>query len=199
MPASLVREKKPATLADLDALPPGVKGELIDGVLYTQARPRPVHQDALGAIHTDLDGPFRRGRGGPGGWWILVEPGIATDGAPEFSPDIAGWRRARLPRLPETRFDIVPDWICEILSPSNRRYDMVTKRRFYARIGVGFLWYLDLEGPNLAVSRLADGHWLELGVYGPGDKIRAEPFDSIELDIVSWCEPVASDAGEPVR
>src|SRR5688572_21947881 len=114
MSVPTVTERQPATLADLEALPEGIKGELIDGVLYTQARPRASHQDALGALFGDIDGPFRRGRGGPGGWQILVEPGLTAEGAPEYSPDIAGWRRERLPQLPEGRIAVVPDSICEI-------------------------------------------------------------------------------------
>jgi Uma2 family endonuclease len=189
MPFSAVTERRPATPADLEALPEGIKGELIDGVLYAQARPRAAHQDALGALHTDLDGPFRRGRGGPGGWRILVEPGLHAEGAPEYSPEIAGWRRERLPELPEGRIAVVPDWICEILSPSNRRYDLVTKRRFYARIGVSYRWYVDLEAGTLAVSRLVDSQWLELGVWGAGEKVRADPFAAVELDVAAWVQP----------
>ena len=186
MAISGVTERRSATLADLESLPEGVKGELIDGVLYTQVRPHASHQDALGAIHSDLDGPFRRGRGGPGGWQILIEPGLTAEGAPEYSPDIAGWRRERLPELPEGRIAVVPDWICEILSPSNKRYDLLTKRRFYARIGVQYLWYLDVEAGTLTVSRLAGEHWLELGVWGTSEKVRAEPFETVELSLDPW-------------
>ena len=79
-------------MADLDALPPHIKGEIIDGVLYARPRPRGVHQDLVGLVHADLVAPFRRQRGGPGGWGILPEPGIEFPGAPEGSPDLAGWR-----------------------------------------------------------------------------------------------------------
>src|SRR5919197_5925553 len=106
-----VTEQYPATLADLEALPEGVKGELIDGVLYTQARPRPAHQNSLGPIFSDLDGPFRRGRGGPGGWDIIIEPGLTAAGAPEYSPDLAGWRVERLGDFPTQRIAVIPDWI----------------------------------------------------------------------------------------
>lgn len=84
------------TLADLEALPSGVKGEIIDGVLYTMTRPRGRHQHTGLLIGAALLGPFHRGAGGPGGWWILPEPGIELPNAPEISPDIAGWRRERL-------------------------------------------------------------------------------------------------------
>ncbi|MDX2023947.1 MAG: Uma2 family endonuclease [Deltaproteobacteria bacterium] len=129
----------PATFLDLERVPEGYKGEIIAGVLYTQPRPRPAHQDALGTLFGDIDGPFRRGKGGPGGWWILVEPGIAHPEAAESSPDMAGWRRERTAQLPPGPVEVVPDWICESLSPSNRRYDLLVKKRFYAKIGVQHL------------------------------------------------------------
>jgi Uma2 family endonuclease len=124
MAAETVSARRSATLADLEALPPHVKGEVIDGVLYTQPRPRPPHANVEGALAEELRGPFQRGRGGPGGWWILIGPGIEVPGSPEFSPDLAGWRRERMGALPSERIDVVPDWVCEIMSPTTRSYDL---------------------------------------------------------------------------
>jgi Uma2 family endonuclease len=178
---------RPATRADLEALPPHLKGEIIDGELYVQPRPRAVHANVEGAIIDDLRGPYHRGRGGPGGWWILPEPGIELPGSPEFSPDVAGWRRERLPRLPDTEaIQVVPDWLCEVLSPTTRGYDLVTKRRFYARIGVGWLWYVDVEARSISVSRLESGVWLEVAVHGEGECVRLEPFAEVEIDLAAW-------------
>lgn len=174
-------------MADIEALPVGLKGEIIEGTLYTQARPSPRHQEIATALANELYGPYRRGRGGPGGWWILAEPGIQLAGSPEFSPDLAGWRRSRLDRLPaEGSMTVVPDWICEIHSASTRGYDLVTKRGYYARIGVNHLWYVDPDVRSLAVSRLAEGHWLELGVFGGDARVRAEPFEDVEIDLGAW-------------
>jgi Uma2 family endonuclease len=190
---------RPATRADLEALPPNVKGEILDGVLYTQARPRPRHQGALLRMGAGLDGSFGQGRGGPGGWWILPEPGIELPGAPEVSPDLAGWRRERLPELPDAAITVVPDWVCEILSPTTRAYDLRIKRPFYARAGVRWLWYVDLEARTLTVSRLEDGRWSELGVWGEDDRVRAEPFDAIEIALEDWwgAPPASAAAPEP--
>lgn len=89
------------------------QGEIIDGVLYTMTRPRGPHQSTAPIIGTDLLGPFQRGRGGPGGWWILPELGIELASTPEIAPDLAGWRRERLPILPEdSSITVVPDWVC---------------------------------------------------------------------------------------
>jgi Uma2 family endonuclease len=86
----------------------------------------------------------------------------------------------------------VPQWICEVLSPSNRAYDLRIKRRFYAEIGVEHLWYIEPELRTLTVSRLHEGRWLELAVYGDGDRVRAEPFDAIEIDLGLWWAEASS-------
>ncbi len=182
--------RRSATLADLEALPEHVKGEVIDGVLYTQPRPRFSHSNIELLLGSDLTNGFQRGRGGPGGWWILVEPGIEVPGSPEFSPDLAGWRKERMPAPPtDQSIDVVPDWACEILSPSTRNLDQRIKRPFYGRIGVGLLWFIDVEARTLTVSKLVDGKWMELGVHGDQDRVRAEPFDAIEIGLGEWWPP----------
>jgi Uma2 family endonuclease len=188
MSSSLNRKLgRPATYADLQALPEGVKGEIIDGELYVQPRPRAPHADVESAIVADIKNPYDRGRGGPGGWWILAEPGIELPRSPEISPDVAGWRRERLPQLPRnTSITVVPDWICEVLSPTTRAYDMVKKRRFYAEVGVHWLWYVDVEACTVTVSRLVEGSWLEVGVHGGDERVRLEPFPEVALDLALW-------------
>lgn len=171
----------PATFADIEALPEGVVGEIIDGTLYTHARPRAGHMDLVGALIDGLRGPFQRGQNGPGGWWVLAEPGIEVEGAPEFNPDLAGWRRERMPVLPDGRCKVVPDWACEILSPSTRAYDTRIKRPFYARIGIQHLWFIDPEARMITLSELQNGFWVDMGSYGDDEVIRAPPFDAIEL------------------
>jgi Uma2 family endonuclease len=178
---------RPATRADLEALPAGEKGEIIDGELYVQPRARAPHALALTAISTGLHGAYNQGREGPGGWWILSEPGIEVGGSPEVSPDVAGWRRERLATLPrDAGIDVVPDWICEILSPSTRGYDFMKKRPFYARVGVGWLWYVDLEARTVTVSHLVDGAWSEVAVHGEDERVRLPPFQDVELQLASW-------------
>lgn len=180
------------TLADLDALPPGVKGEILDGVLYTSPRPRFPHGLAQAEIFGDLFTPFRRGVGGPGGWWILIEPGIELPKAPEIAPDLAGWRTENIPETPEKGAPIrkAPDWVCEILSPSTRRYDLTVKRPFYAKIGVKWLWYVDPDARTLQASAIHEGRWLEIGVYADDEKINLAPFDAVEIDLSRWWVPV---------
>jgi Uma2 family endonuclease len=179
--------RKVPTLADLDALPADVKGEIIEGVLYTMTRPRGQHQRTGLAIGGDLRGPFDRGRGGPGGWWIIPEPGIELPNTPEIAPDIAGWRRERLPVVPDdAAISVVPDWVCEILSPTTRRHDLLVKKPYYAKVGVAHHWLIDLPARALTAYRLESGRWLELGTYGDEHEARVEPFADVALDIASW-------------
>ena len=181
------------TRADLERLPENVVGQIIEGVLYTHPRPRGGHSNIEIILGSDLNGPFQRGRGGPGGWWILPEPGIELPGSPEFAPDLAGWRKVRLPAIPERApFTLAPDWACEILSPSTRGFDQRIKRPFYARIGIKHLWFVDLEGRTLTISELRDGGWFELGVYGESDLVRAAPFQEVELALAEWWPPQTS-------
>lgn len=178
---------RPATRADLEALPPELKGEIIDGELYVQPRPRARHARVEGVILVSTQGPYDLGQGGPGGWWILPEPGIELPGSPEFSPDVAGWRRERLLELPETEpIRVVPDWVCEVLSPGTRGYDFIKKRPFYARNGVGWLWYVDVEARSISVSQLRDGEWVEVAVHGDDERVRLQPFPDVELDLALW-------------
>lgn len=179
--------RKIPTLADLDALPVSIKGEIIEGVLYTMTRPRAGHQRAILDIGSSFVDPFERGRGGPGGWWILPEPGIELPNTPEISPDIAGWRRERLPTLPDDEpIRLVPDWVCEILSPSTRRHDLLVKRPYYAKIGVGHHWLVDRDARTVTAYRLESGRWSELGVFGDDRDARIEPFAEVAIDVASW-------------
>lgn len=176
-----------ATLKDLENLPEHIKGEVIEGSLYTQPRPRAVHQNTGVSLSGDLFRVFQRGQGGPGGWWILPEPGIELPEAAEVSPDVAGWRKERMPQLPrDGAITVVPDWVCEILSPSKRRHNILIKRPFYARVGVAWLWMADTDGRTVSVSRLHEGQWLDVMTLGDETAARIPPFEAVELDVTQW-------------
>jgi Uma2 family endonuclease len=100
---------------------------------------------------------------------------------------VAGWRRERLPTLPEDApIRTVPDWVCEILSPTTRRHDLLVKKPYYARIGVPHHWLIDLPARALTAYRLEGGRWVELGVFGDEHAAQIEPFDAISIDIATW-------------
>ena len=179
----------PPTLADIDALPPHMKGEIIDGVFYAMTRPLASYQNILGEVTALLRPPFQRGNGGPGGWWILPEPGIEFVDSPEVSPDVAGWKRERMPTVPMKKsIAVVPDWVCEVLSSSTRRYDLRTKKPFYARVGVAWMWVVDPDAMMLSAHRLHDGGWLEVGVWSDEVAARIPPFDGIAIHMAEWWE-----------
>jgi Uma2 family endonuclease len=176
----------PPTRADLDALPSTMKGEIIDGVLYAMTRPRARHQAIARRIGSTIGGAFESAEGGPGGWWILPEPGIELPDSPEVSPDLAGWRRERLPRLPEGALTATPDWVCEILSPTTRRHDWLVKKPFYARIGVPWLWLVDADALTVVVCECVDGAYRDVAIVGGGEGVRLPPFDGVTVDVGAW-------------
>jgi Uma2 family endonuclease len=175
--------KRRATYEDIVALPAHVVGEIIDGVLYTQSRPAAAHARASSILGSELTGPFDRGRGGPGGWVILDEPELHLHGE-VVVPDIAGWRRTRMPEMPDaTAFELAPDWVCEVLSPGNAAHDRVRKLPLYAREGVSHAWLLDPASRTLEIYRLDGGRWVLLGTWDGDARVRAEPFEAIELEL----------------
>jgi Uma2 family endonuclease len=185
--------KPPPTLADLDALPPGIVGEIIEGVLYTMTKPRARHQHTSLGIGADLRSPFGLGRGGPGGWWILAEPGIELPNTPEISPDVAGWRKERMPELPaDEPIRVVPDFTCEILSKATRRHDQLVKLPYYAKVGVAYHWMVDIEARVLTAHRLESSDWRIIGTYSNETEARIPPFDAVTLNVASWWPPGVS-------
>ncbi len=175
-----------STYADLEALPENVVGELISGVLHTSPRPGMAHAKATSGTFGDLFNPYQRGRGGPGGWWLLVEPELHL-GADVVVPDLAGWRRERMPQIPNSpAIELPPDWICEALSPSTARLDRREKMPLYARAGVRHLWLLDATIRTLEVFRLHEGKWLHVITHADQERARIEPFADVELELSQW-------------
>ena len=165
-----------ATYEDLFDLPEYQIGEILNGELHTQPRPAPRHALPASVIGDELVSPFHRGRGGPGGWWILFEPELHL-GADILVPDLAGWRRERLPSLPtEAWFDLAPDWVCEILSPGTERIDRVVKLSMYAPRGVRWLWLVNPDLRMLEVFELREDRWLLVSAWQRDDTVHAPPF-----------------------
>ncbi len=175
----------PALYEQLEALPEGLTGEILDGQLHTQPRPTGIHALAAAGVSGELYGPFQRGRGGPGGWWILPEPELHFLRDTEVDvPDLAGWRRERMPRVPEGhRFEIVPDWVCEILSPSTESKDRDIKMPIYARYGVPYAWLVDPKRHSIEAYRLADGAWQGIGTFSGNQAQRIVPFEALAIDL----------------
>lgn len=188
---------RPTLYEQLEALPEGLTGEILNGQLYTQPRPAGPHALAASALGIDLGGPFHMGRGGPGGWWIIFEPELHFIVDAEVDvPDLAGWRRERMPRPPSGhRITVVPDWVCEILSPSTESKDRQIKMPIYARFGVACAWLVDPLKRTLEAYALRDGDWVEIGRFGGTDKVAVPPFDAVTIDLTDlWVPDEASGA-----
>ncbi len=183
-----------ATYADLEAVPEHLVAEIIDGVLETHPRPRPRHAMAASDLSTLLGTPFRYGRGGPGGWIFMVEPELHL-GSQVVVPDLAAWRRERVPTDFEAAFiEVAPDWVCEILSPSTTRLDRGRKRRIYGEAGIGHLWLLDPGAGVLEGFALTDGRWLLLATIQRGETVALPPFDAVPFpfdDLFPFDDPAA--------
>lgn len=180
--------RRQAIYDDLLKVPDILVAEILDGELFTSPRPASPHARASSVLRSELD-PFDRrigGPGGPGGWWILFEPELHL-GADILVPDLAGWRRERMPVLQNVAyFDLAPDWVCEVVSPSTARVDRVRKVPAYAREGVRHLWLVDPLQQTLEVFRLEGRHWVLVSTHGGAEAVRAEPFEALELDMGRW-------------
>jgi Uma2 family endonuclease len=175
--------RRPATYDDLLALPENVVGEIISGEVSVSPRPGGPHGFAAHKLGASLDGPFDDGDGGPGGWIFIPERELHLE-ADVVVPDLAGWRRSRLPGPPaDAFFTIAPDWVCEVLSPGTTRVDRVKKAPIYAYNHVAHLWFLDPLARTLEVMRNEAGYWKVILSASGDDEVRAEPFDAITLKL----------------
>ena len=187
---------RPATYEDLLKVPDGAVAEIVDGELHASPRPAPRHAVAGAVLGGLLVPRFFLGDDGPGGWWVLYEPELhLRDDV--VVPDWAAWRRDRMPALPETPyFSLVPDWVCEVLSPSTASLDRVKKLAVYARERVPFVWLLDPAARTLEVLQLRDGRWVILRTHAGNSVVRAEPFAALELKLeLLWASTGAGSAG----
>jgi Uma2 family endonuclease len=193
------RGKRPATYEDIEALPPGWVGEIIDDELWASPRPASWHGWVASVLGGMLGNAFSYGRGGPGGWWILDEPELHL-GRQVLVPDLAGWRQERAPGLLEREvpfFELAPDWVCEVLSPSTATLDRGRKLSLYHQEGVSHVWLVDPRAHTLEVYRRAARSWQLAARHGGGEVVRAEPFDAESLDLGRLWAPRSTPAPGP--
>jgi Uma2 family endonuclease len=173
--------RRRATYEDLCNVPDHLVGEILSGDLVTSPRPAPPHAQAASSLSGELYGPFHRGRGGPGGWIILNEPELHLHGD-VLVPDIGGWRRERMPALPTgSAFELAPDWVCEVLSPSTASTDRAVKVPIYAREKVGHVWLVDPLLQTLEVLRLDGPGYRIVNVWRGDAVVQCEPFEPLAI------------------
>ena len=177
--------QRPATYADLEAVPLDQVAEILFGALVTHPRPAPSHGSAAGALTMEIGPPFQKGRGGPGGWVFIPEQELHL-GPHVVVPDISGWRVERLPHMPDTAFiETPPDWICELLSPSTENSDRGPKRRIYATYKVAHMWLIDPVARRLEAYELRDANWLLVETFDGEDSVAAPPFASVPFPLAA--------------
>jgi Uma2 family endonuclease len=152
--------------------------ELVSGALHLHPRPASRHARASFRLAMKIGDPYDDGVGGPGGWYFAIEPELHL-GEDVVVPDLAGWRRERMGTFPDVpAIELAPDWVCEILSPGTRRFDLTEKRALYATRGVAFLWLLDPAAGLLEAFALRDGAWVLAGTAQGDEEVRLVPFDA---------------------
>lgn len=181
---------KLATYEDTLAYPEGARTEILAGEILVQPGPSAEHQYTQSGLSETIGGLFGKNRT-PGGWWILPDVDVRFTPHDVVRPDHSGWRRERLASpFGKRPIDAVPDWICEILSPSNTRHDRGYKSDLYATHGVGHLWLVDVVGRTLEVYQLQSARWLRLGVFDETSAARVPPFEALELDLGALFPPL---------
>ena len=172
-----------ATYQDLLDTPPHQVAEIIDGTLHTHPRPAVPHTRASSVLGRKIGTPYDDDTTGPGGWWILDEPELHL-GDDVLVPDLAGWRRERMPELPDAAYvTVAPDWACEVLSASTRRVDLQEKRPVYARESVAHLWLIDPIDRTLEAFELRQGEWVLIACAKDDEAVSVRPFDSITFSL----------------
>ncbi|MEN9797015.1 MAG: hypothetical protein RL653_711 [Pseudomonadota bacterium] len=173
------------TSAEVLALPEERRLEVIAGRVEEKAAPSNHHGLSLAQLGGRVTESFgRHGGGRPGGWWILSDVDLELGPEDLVRPDLAGWRREKLPKVPPGRpMRVVPDWVCEIVSPSNARRDRVEKVRLYHRAGVGHYWLLEPEAATLTVLQHEPAGYRVVQVAAGTERVRAAPFEQLEFSL----------------
>jgi Uma2 family endonuclease len=181
--------RRRASYQDVLDAPENQIAEILSGVLHANPRPAIPHARAASRLGAELGGPFDRGVRGPGGWILLDEPELHLH-EDVIVPDLAGWRRERMPRLPAAAaIELPPDWVCEVISPRTQAIDRGEKMDAYAREAVRHLWFVDPLVRTLEVYRLDAQRWVRVGTWRDETMVRVEPFEAFELELGTlWIE-----------
>ncbi len=177
--------KKRATYADVLAAPPHMTAEVLDGELHLMPRPARKHLRSVSGLGAMLYMSFDAGVNGPGGWTILDEPELHLGPEPDILvPDLGGWRSGRLVEKDDEDppfITVIPDWVCEILSPGTARVDRLKKMRIYARERIQYVWLSDPRERIVEVYRFGDAAYTLVGAFGGDDALTAEPVEAVTI------------------
>jgi Uma2 family endonuclease len=191
--------KRRATYQDVLNAPENMTAEVLDGELHLMPRPKRRHLRTASGLGSFLFGAFDAGVNGPGGWTIIDEPELHLGPEPDILvPDLGGWREGRLADDGENDdafITVVPDWVCEILSPGTLRVDRMKKMPIYARERVPHVWLVDPREKTVEVFRIADHAYTLLGTLGGDEPLVAEPFDALGIPAAFlWASKISRPA-----
>ena len=197
MSHALTRSASMATWEDLKAYEEGAHVEIIEGEIVVAPRPELIHGRAQSALCAFIAGPYDLNSDEESGWWIGVEPEVQLTTHNVVIPDLFGWRRRRMPTMPKGRpIRLAPDWVCEILSPSNASHDRITKADLYLRAGVQYLWLVDPDGGSIECYQASDKGWVRLGAWLGDEAPKIAPFDEVALPLKRIFPPRPAPEGE---
>ena len=164
--------------------------EFINGKWIASSKATGKHMLTLSRVGMLLGWPFDLGRGGPGGWWIIDAPQVLFY-RNKMIPDLAGWRKERLPEVPDVSLiEVVPDWVCEVISPGSRKADRQVKPPIYWQSGVKFMWLIEPEAQRVEVFSAGERNWVLEGFFQAGDLAKMPPFEAVEVSLLDlWGQP----------
>ena len=174
--------KPDATYQDVLDAPEHMVAEILNGALHLQPRPAFRHSIAASSLADELISPFQKAKGGPGGWVITAEPELHLS-RHVLVPDLAGWRRSALEELDVAWVETPPEWVCEVLSPSTRTYDLTEMRDIYAAQGVKYLWLVDPYAKTLEAFFFGEGAWTLTAALHDDSPVSIAPFEAISFPL----------------
>ena len=168
------------TEEDYYNLPEDVRAELIDGQIYYMSAPSRIHQKILSFLHVRIAN-YIDSKDGPCEVYpapFAVKP-FSEDDRNVVEPDISVICDPN--KLTDRGCTGAPDWIVEIVSPSNSSHDYVRKLNLYMDAGVREYWIVDPLSMKIFVYHLEETDF-KADSYTVQDKIKVNIYDDLWID-----------------
>ncbi len=175
------------TEEDYYALPEGRRAELIEGVFYDMASPSLTHQRILGELFVEIHNYIKRKNGSCQAFPAPFAVKLFNDDKTIVEPDISVICDGN--KLTEKGCSGAPDWVIEIVSPSNSDHDYIKKLKLYIRAGVREYWIVNSETRTVAVYKLGEGNFVPES-YSFSDNISVGIYEDFQIQLSSLLPPV---------
>ena len=170
-------QEKVYTVEDIEALPEGVRAELIDGRMFYMATPSRKHQGLVGNLFGEIFAYLNQNKGKCAVYPAPFAVYLNEDNRTYLEPDITVV--CDRDKLDDKGCHGAPDFVAEILSPSSRSRDCLLKLIRYREAGVREYWIVDPERETVTVYDFVEN---TVGSYTFGDKVRVNLFPGLEID-----------------